>query len=458
MKFFTPEKISGKRRKTPEGFLVIEGTPIARTGTQAYDPKELDLPADVEPEADGMVHVHRKPEDVFDPVSVASWNGKPITNDHPSEMVNTFNWRLLSLGTVLNPRQGKGDQGDLLLADLVVQDQGLIMLIDAGKVELSCGYNPEYEEFEPGKVKQTNIIGNHVALVEEGRCGPRCAIGDQQIQEIPVMKMTYKQKLMNLIGVKDEAAFKAALDAEAEEGATGVEPLAVHIHNHSPAMGADEEPADPMTAMGQRVGALEDMMKDVAGYFKDMKDKAAKDAEEKEKTEKEAKDAEGEEEKKEEKESKDASEEEMEEEGMDKGAKDSAPLAASFQTTIAVAEILAPGLSHPTFDAKAKPAATFKAMCQHRKTALDLAWNVPASRGVISDVMGGKTTIDFKAMDCSRVRSTFLAAGAAMKRINNAGGSRQQQDAGTQPDGVIRSIADLNRRAAELYPARTSTR
>ena len=47
-----------------------------------------------------------------------------------------------------------------------------------GKRELSAGYDAEYETISPGVGRQHQIVGNHVALVDRGRCGVRCAIGD----------------------------------------------------------------------------------------------------------------------------------------------------------------------------------------------------------------------------------------------------------------------------------------
>jgi len=86
---------------------------------------------------------------------------------------------------VVNPRRGDGDQSDLLVADLIIYDDELIRKIDDGKLEVSCGYNPEYfeilgEDNQPilGEGEQDNIIYNHLALVSSGRCGWRCSIGD----------------------------------------------------------------------------------------------------------------------------------------------------------------------------------------------------------------------------------------------------------------------------------------
>ncbi|WP_250264175.1 DUF2213 domain-containing protein, partial [Escherichia coli] len=72
-----------------------------------------------------------------------------------------------------------GDQSDLMLADLIVKDESAIQLIEDGLREVSCGYDAEYKQAEPGKAQQVDITGNHVALVPKGRAGNRCAIGDR---------------------------------------------------------------------------------------------------------------------------------------------------------------------------------------------------------------------------------------------------------------------------------------
>lgn len=63
--------------------------------------------------------------------------------------------------------------------DLIVKDENAIQLIEDGLREVSCGYDAEYEQTEPGKAEQVDITGNHVALVPKGRAGNRCAIGDR---------------------------------------------------------------------------------------------------------------------------------------------------------------------------------------------------------------------------------------------------------------------------------------
>ena len=72
--------------------------------------------------------------------TVASFEGMPVTNDHPPDGVDIENIRRLQRGHAHNIRRGTGTESDLLLADLIITDPGLIRLIlDEGKREISCG-------------------------------------------------------------------------------------------------------------------------------------------------------------------------------------------------------------------------------------------------------------------------------------------------------------------------------
>jgi hypothetical protein len=177
LRFYTIETISPHRSYTPEGYLLCEGATLSRTGQMLYKADEVP----VSPGKDGLVTVVRYDEDVFRPESIASANGKSVCNNHPAEGqdITPENWRSLEVGVILHPRRGTGDKKDCLVADLLIKDKEAIKLIESGKVQLSCGYDADYEELKPGYAKQTGIIINHVAIVENGRCGPRCAIMDE---------------------------------------------------------------------------------------------------------------------------------------------------------------------------------------------------------------------------------------------------------------------------------------
>ena len=78
------DKLSERIAKTPEGFLICQDVPISRTGYQEYLAKELmDDPIN----GDKIIPVYRPAKEVFDIRSLASFEGKPVTNEHPDEDV-----------------------------------------------------------------------------------------------------------------------------------------------------------------------------------------------------------------------------------------------------------------------------------------------------------------------------------------------------------------------------------
>ncbi len=162
-------------RREPEGYLLCLNVPVARTGVQEYLPVELGMPS-----GPGMISVFRPEAEVFSPETIASFEGMPVTNDHPPEGVDVSNIRALQKGHAHNVRRGTGEEADLLLADLIITDPQLISLIlEEGKREISCGYTYELCE-ENGTYIQRKIRGNHVAVVDAGRAGPRVSIKDHK--------------------------------------------------------------------------------------------------------------------------------------------------------------------------------------------------------------------------------------------------------------------------------------
>lgn len=185
IEYYTSEALGPDRERTPEGFLICYDVPVARVGEMVYGPGEV--PFELGLGRDGRVRVSRTAAEVFANKSMASLNGKPVTGDHPPVDVDPANWKFYLKGVVVNPRRGAGDHFDFLVADLIVYDEETIKDIEAGKREVSCGYNPDYLQLLddsnkpiPGRGEQVNILYNHLALVKAGRCGPSCAIGDRK--------------------------------------------------------------------------------------------------------------------------------------------------------------------------------------------------------------------------------------------------------------------------------------
>ena len=175
MEWHSVSQLGQHKRETREGYVVYHDVVIARTGTQIYH--EHEIPPLVG-DSGGRVHVAREPEDVFDEASVRSFDGKPIVDDHPSEMVGPDNWADLAIGYLANPRRGKRPNDDVLLADLIFTTRKGIAKVSKGKRALSVGYTAEYHQDSPGTGRQHAIFCNHLALVDEGRCGSRCVILD----------------------------------------------------------------------------------------------------------------------------------------------------------------------------------------------------------------------------------------------------------------------------------------
>jgi hypothetical protein len=181
--FYTIEKLGNKQRLTPEGFLLCEDVPIARTGTQLYAAREV---PELEAGNDGTIVMERHEEDVFRPETIASVNGKSVTVDHPNDLVRPQSFRDLVVGVALNARRGTGIQDDLLLADLLIADHNAIEQVrNTRGQEVSAGYNYNGVQIAKGRGKQTDIWINHIALVDSARCGSRCSIGDSEIKKLP---------------------------------------------------------------------------------------------------------------------------------------------------------------------------------------------------------------------------------------------------------------------------------
>jgi uncharacterized protein len=210
-KFLCPTKLSENISETPEGYLLCKGVAIARTGVMEYGEGETPL----EVGDDGIVYVSRTAEELFCPRAIASFEGKSLTVRHPEQFVDPYNWKELTKGTMHNVRRSEEldeDGEEVLLADVLVTEAFAITLVKNGLREVSCGYEAEYEQTGKGKGKQSNIVGNHLALVEEGRAGSSYAIRDHN------RKVNMKEKLKQLLQLVSRGKTVDQAIAEMEKG------------------------------------------------------------------------------------------------------------------------------------------------------------------------------------------------------------------------------------------------
>ena len=184
--------------ETPEGFLICRDAVIGRTGFQTYKGAELlrEHGADglaklgldnVRPDDD--VKVFRPQDEVYAADTIKSFEGKPFVDNHPpgGQFVTPDNIDLYQRGHVQNVRKGTEplDSGDWpLLGDIVITHPDVQSKVRNGERELSCGYGYDLAR-NNGHIIQTNIVGNHVALVPKGRAGSDARINDSAPDAAP---------------------------------------------------------------------------------------------------------------------------------------------------------------------------------------------------------------------------------------------------------------------------------
>lgn len=455
----TVHSVGKTRQLTPEGYLLCRDVAVARTGHMLYGAGEVPLDDD-----GGLITVNREADELFKPETLASFEGKAVTNNHPDDWVNPQNWKQLAVGTGFNFRRGEGVEDHLLLADLLVTDAQAIKDIQHGKVEISLGYDADYTQAGKGKGFQTNILGNHIALVDKGRCGSRCKIGDGKT--MPKKKAGWLDRLYGLKQTVDATLAEAERDAP---------------DSH------DAEPDDVPEADGEQGAALDAKTLDRilkaiqaldAKYDKRLKtlEKQFKDVTQPEHAESQDDDDDGYDDGDEDH-SEDGYDDNQDDEHDDQGTyashdegddgqldDEGFPLQGTARQGLkrrprkggkaqpddhkytgdsladlrSRAEILSPGMKLPTLDAAAKGIKKLARTC--KCNALRAAYS-GSNQHLIDAFTGGRD--DFEALPESTLDVAFIGASELIRQRNNAAGARSgisTQDFGRAP----RSPAEIN--------------
>lgn len=419
MRIFSTEQLGPKQSLTPEGYLLCEAVPIARTGSQLYAGHEL---PHLEAGLDGLITVVREESEVFSAATMASFEGKPFTVGHA--FVDPESWGALAKGHTQNVRRGDGADSDLLVADLLITDAGTIGLVREetdekgrpvpGQIvlrEISCGYDADYEQDTPGVAFQRNIIGNHVALVERGRAGPRCSIQDEELSPMTPQKTgatSLLRRLLNTMKTGDAALIKRTADAAAEEVA------------EEEKRAADEEAAEEKKKTEDTLANLQKTVDALVAAIKSKDDMGggageSSSAEKVETGSNPTGDAEG----------------EPDEEEKTKTAD-------AMRDVVTRAEILAPGF---TADAAPRRLAGVDAIVRKVLKTADSA--------LVAPMLSGRTVDSLTAAEAKVV---FVAASEVARLQNNTRGRVGDQRA-TNPGQAI-TPADINRRNAEFWGKR----
>lgn len=204
------------RKHDLNGYMEVNGTNISKVGVFPYSGAQIGSP---ELEPDKIYMVYRPEASLADPQTIESFKLIPFTDEHAM---------LGSEDGMMAPEE-KGVHGVIgeevyfeepyLKANLKIFSNQLKELINEGKKELSIGYRCLYEykpgvytgnnKNEPYDFIQTEIRGNHLALVAEGRSGHDVAVLDH-------FKFTFDTKLLNTspleIKMEEKDGEKASLE------------------------------------------------------------------------------------------------------------------------------------------------------------------------------------------------------------------------------------------------------
>ena len=490
---YTTFDVGPTRSMTPEGFLLCRNVPIARVGTQIYGRGEIP----VEAGPDGMIRIYRDEDEVFRPETIASANGKAVVDEHPEGgiPITPDNISNLGKGIVLNPRRGDGLLLDnsFLYADLLITNNDAIRAVDEGKRQVSAGYKAEYFQDRPGVGRQRNIVINHVALVDRGRCGPLCSIGDA---EMPNRVKVFRDRFRKAVLTRDEEGVKAVVTELAKDpdlmgevlsgddlelpGAGGGEPsshhVTINVHGGKADMGKDDvdptaagvdpavlgKGADPagggndLAALSARMDQIEQVLAQVVqmiegGEEPDDQQPEAGPEESPPGTENAGEDravAVGD------KRSKKLTGDAV---GIRAMVGDSTSMRDGYLMMLSQAEILMPGIAMMTFDAARPAKDTFSDMCSFRRKTLEASKGTDAGKKAIEAVVGDgvmpKSFFD-ASMTCDSVAFVFNGAATLMAQANNGKGhspsfgtNGQRNGFGARPP----TPAELNAKMQEFY-------
>ena len=216
-----------KLEKDYNGYVFVNKRPISKVGVFEYLGSSIGAE-----DPDRIYKVYRPADELSNKETLDSFKLVPLIDDH--EM----------LGTDATPAENKGVQGttgediyfenDTLYGNLKVYSDVLNNLIENGKKDLSLGYKCKYK-FETGSFDgqvydaiQTELRGNHIALVENGRMGKEVSVCDSAIitfdnndlittGDKPIMDEELKKMLSELTAKVDALSEKIKVEEVVED-------------------------------------------------------------------------------------------------------------------------------------------------------------------------------------------------------------------------------------------------
>lgn len=198
------------RSRDANGYLHVEVSNISKANVCPYYGREIPGAAEMGLDPDRIYQLYRDPEELAR--AADTFNNLPVLSEHVPVLPDRLPENLIigSTGT-----DAEFD-GTYLKNSMVVWQQAAQDAIEADrKRELSCGYRYR-ADMTPGVTPEglrydgvmREIMGNHVALVIEGRAGPDVVVGDE------VMKLKSRTALMISGAIQSHVRPLLAADAK----------------------------------------------------------------------------------------------------------------------------------------------------------------------------------------------------------------------------------------------------
>ncbi len=168
-----------RRMETIDGHLVVTGCHITKANVCPYLGAEIPNSEALGLKPDKIYYLYRDAAEIT--AAKDTYNRVPLLMQHVAVSADAPQ-QFLTVGTASNARFTH----PYLDADLTIWTREGIDAIESGKQrELSCGYryvcdltpgtSPEGEKYDG---RMTQIVANHIALVEAGRAGPDVMVAD----------------------------------------------------------------------------------------------------------------------------------------------------------------------------------------------------------------------------------------------------------------------------------------
>ena len=247
-----------QRIRTPEGFLRAPAI-VTRAGDFAYDAASIGRGP-----TGKRVIVERTLDTISHPDTLQSLRGAPVTIGHPPEGVSASNYQKLAVGSIVG-EPTLGSDGTLS-ADVLIGDQSAIDALESGKSQLSIGY--EFGMVESGHSRYRTKGGmriNHVALVEQGRAGPKVRVADESESLEDSMKAEDISAAV-VEGLKQAGMVKAtdAADTQSVQAVVtaSLQPLVTAVDGLTTAQAAAQDEAKRAEATRKAEAAAAKLVKD----------------------------------------------------------------------------------------------------------------------------------------------------------------------------------------------------